>query len=174
MSLAMSIKVGLAAAGVGFFSAAVADGDRAAYDGEITSISSAVWAAASDNAFARADLNDDEALDVDEFRALARVSAELARLNGFIALEVDGEAYVAPIAVEAGAPAALTRAERLRIDAVARRDFHLAAGDDQRLDRFEHRDAAARRFRDADANRDGVLRGREIDALARAPQSIKA
>lgn len=114
--------------------------------------------------FARSDRDQSGYLDADEYTALQVVSAELARLNGFISVESDGEPSI--ITVSTGPSASLGEAEQIRIAAVARGAFYLAAGDDGRLDEAEFIAAERQAFEAADANRNGELARRELSEYA--------
>lgn len=102
------------AAGVGF-------DDRAGYTDAVKSLTADEAAAHTNAIFARADIDGSGKLDANEYAALAIVTAELSRLNGFYALDIgDGREFV-PLPVSA--PGALSQAEHARVDAVARAEF---------------------------------------------------
>lgn len=145
--------------------AALASGaaERAAYGGLAARLSVAELRAHADAIFDCADLDKSGALDASEYAALALVTAELSRLNGFVALHVGAESRVVPLPRQ---QFEVTRAERVRIEAVARRAFYSAAGDDSALERFEFAGMLAERFAALDANRDGSLARRELSAFA--------
>ncbi|GAB4521409.1 MAG: hypothetical protein Kow00133_08360 [Amphiplicatus sp.] len=154
----LAVGVGAAlAAGSGF------EG-RAAYGGSLERFSEAEARAHAAQVFQRADLNRSGDLDADEYASLAVVVAELARFNGFLALEIGGEADTIPL--PAAARGGLTTAERIRIDAVARAEFYAAAGEDMRLSRDEFVGESAARFSAADRNGDGALVRGELSAFA--------
>lgn len=150
------ISVGIAV-GAGF-------DDRAAYGAAVDMLTTDEAATNAQLTFARADVDKSGALDADEYAALAIVTAELARLNGFIALEVgDGREIISlPIT----APIALTGAERARVDAVARAEFYAAAGDDGLMDMNEYSGEQKSWFAAADRNRNGALARSELTSFA--------
>lgn len=138
-----------------------------AYAGAINRIEASDFASDARRIFNSADLDASGDLNTAEYVSLAIVEAELARLNGFIAFEVDGKALKVGVS-GASAPSALTFGERTRIDAVATREFHAIAGRDARLDAGEFEGAAVELFTLADRNRDGVLAGVEFAVVAAA------
>ncbi len=148
------------------------DAIEAAYAPAPSAVMEDAAAAAAGRLFERADLNADGALDRDEYRALAIVTAELASLNGFVSLEIDGAARALPL--PAGSPKSLSRAERVRIDAVASRAFHAASGADIVIDKSEFIAEARQNFRAADRNRNGVLNARELQTFAAATSRLNA
>lgn len=150
------ISVGLAA-GAGF-------DDRAAYGAAIETLSQPEASAHAAATFARADVDRSGALDANEYAALAIVTAELARLNGFIALEIGDGQEVVPLPIEA--PMALAGVERTRVDAVARTEFYAVAGDDGLMDLTEYAGEQAERFKAADGNRNGALARTELVSFA--------
>ena len=158
---AAAIAVGLSAA------PGNRDHAAAAYSGVITRLDATDFAADARRIFRTADLDDSGALDSAEYVALAIVDAELARLNGFIAFEIDGAAMKVAAAPSQG-PAAMSFAERTRIDAVATREFHALAGSDARLDAAEFEDAAVELFALADGDRDGAIVGAEFAFITAA------
>ena len=140
------------AAGVGF-------DDRAGYTDAAISLT-----AHANAIFARADIDGSGKLDANEYAALAIVTAELSRLNGFYALDIgDGREFV-PLPVSA--PGALSQAEHARVDAVARAEFYAAAGEDGLMDRQEYVGEQAARFLDADRNGNGMLAKAELTSFA--------
>ncbi|MCA8889226.1 MAG: hypothetical protein KDA46_10380 [Parvularculaceae bacterium] len=114
--------------------------------------------------FDRADLNADGELDAREYEALSIVTAELARLNGFVSVDFDGVA--APVALPITAPKAMTSAERIRVEAIASREFHLVADGDDAITHDEYVSAQLELFAAADQNRNGVLSARELQSYA--------
>ena len=117
-------------------------------------------AAAAKLQFTHADANEDGVLDAREYASLAVVVAELAHLNGFIAL--DDKVVALPIA----APASLPVSERTRIGAIASRDFYAAAGPDSVMTQAEFVAERLGAFSKADANGDAVLKKRELRHFA--------
>lgn len=114
--------------------------------------------------FQRADRDQDGVLNANEYAALSIVSAELARLNGFVVIE--GAEGPATVTLAATAPAALSRAEHVRVDAVARSTFYTHAGDDGQMNEEEYARAQRAMFDVADFNRNGVLQRGELEVFA--------
>ena len=122
--------------------------------------------------FMRADRNLDQALDVDEFAALSIVTAELAHLNGFIAIDNGGA--VRTISLPVIAPAALSASDHTRIDAIARHTFYGFAGEDARLDGEEYVALQSAVFRQADLNGNGSLAKNELSVFAQRQAQLTA
>ena len=155
-----------AIAAVGFaFAAADNSAPEAYQEGPLTRLSQVEAADHAGRVFDRADRDGDAALNVDEFAALAVVTAELAHLNGFVAVEVEDE--VKTIALPASQPSALARSEHARIDAVARHAFYGFAGADGFLDRDEYIRMQSAVFEASDLNANGRLNKRELTVYAR-------
>ena len=157
--------VALIAIGV---SAALASGMKdAAYPyGETVGMLSAEGARAhAQTVFDRADLDRSGALDADEYASLAIVTAELSRLNGFIAIETGGD-NANIVSLPIAAPSALSGGERARVEAVARAEFYALAGDDASLSADEYLGEQAARFAAADRNRNGALAKAELTSFA--------
>jgi len=114
--------------------------------------------------FARSDRDQNGYIDVDEYSALRVVTAELARLNGFV--WIDGDDNSGRIAISYDGSASLAPYERVRITAVARSAFYEAAGEDGRISETEYVEASLTAFDMADRNRNGVLRRAELSAFA--------
>lgn len=150
-------SIALAAVGAG---PEVAKGS--AYGGAVERLTRAEAAAHAAAVFQRADLDRSGALDADEYAALAIVTAELSRLNGFIALGEDGAVVALPVAKTA----ALSRGERARVEAVARQAFYVAAGADAKLAAAEFAAAEAAAFDAHDRNGNGRLAQQELSAFA--------
>ncbi len=160
----------LAAAGLAYTSASDLP---EAYSGDaLKALTEEALADHAATVFHRADRNQDGALDADEYAALAIVSAELARLNGFIVIE--SEAGPARVTLAGFAPASLSAAEHARVDAVARNVFYLHAGDDGRLNEDEFTNAQQGVFDAADFNRNGVLRRGELEVFAQRQAMLAA
>lgn len=153
----------LAAAGL-----AVSAGEDAlsgpAYSDSLAELTEESFASHAAVVFQRTDRNQDGYLQVDEFAAFSIVSAELARLNGFVVIE--DENGPATLEIAGYSPSALSRSEHIRIDAVARNTFFLHAGDDGVMSEDEFTDAQRASFDAADFNRNGVLRRGELEAFA--------
>lgn len=115
--------------------------------------------------FDRADMNKDGALDGDEYSILTVVSAELAQVNGFVAIEAGRGVEIIPIAIDAPA-SHLTNQEKALVRERAAREFRAIAGDDERLSADEFIGAQLEQFLSSDKNRDGVLAGGELSAFA--------
>lgn len=116
--------------------------------------------------FSRADLDKDGALTEDEYSVLAVVSAELARLNGFVAIDMSGRVHTVAVST-AGGPS-LSLAERKQINDRAAREFKIIAGDDERLVADEYITAQLEQFLTNDSDRNGVLTGQELASYAKA------
>lgn len=131
--------------------------------------------AAADHAaylFNRADLNNDGALDEDEYSVLAIVTAELARLNGFVAVDVAGG--VKTVALPHAGRRTLSEADKSRIVSRSLREFSVIAGDDLRLAADEFASAQLEQFFASDVDRNGVLAGGELTAFAQAQSKLAA
>ena len=139
---------------------------EAAYDQAIEKLEAGDAASHAAGLFAQADLNRDAVLDAVEYEALAIVTAELARLNGFVPILIADGVSTASLAEAPGK--ALTNAERARVEAIAARDFYLAAGADDQIVEAEFVAETMERFESADRNRNGVLGEREISVFAAA------
>ena len=137
---------------------------RAAYGADANILSAADAGAYAASVFSRADLDKSGALDVDEYASLALVTAELARLNGFVPIETGAEARIVQLPLKA--PEAMPRMERARVDAVSRRNFYLAAGEDNLLSLGEFESEKTARFEQADRNRNGALTETELVSFA--------
>ncbi len=163
-----SLIAAFAAPSIALISVGLATGagldDRAAYGAAVQTLSSEDAAAHALSVFARADLDGSGALDVNEYAALAIVTAELARLNGFIALEVGDGQEIVPLPINA--PSALAGSERARVTAVAHAEFYALAGDDALMDFSEYAGEQDARFAAADRNRNGALAKAELVSFA--------
>jgi len=126
----------------------------------------------ADRTFARADLDGDGALSVEEYAALTLVTSELARLNR--AAPVETAAGFTTLALPEDAPAFVSPQERTRLDAIARREFLLAAEGAAHLTEDGFRALELERFLRADRDRNGVLARGELDAYARAAARLPA
>ena len=156
-----------AVAGLAF--AAVESPD--AYDGEaLKTLSEADIAGHAERVFARADMDASGTLDADEYTALSVVTAELARLNGFVVIEREDEP--ARIEIATGEPASLPEAEHIRIAAVAQTRFYGFAGDDGVMTADEFAAAQAWLFASADFNNNGQLAKRELAVFAKQQASL--
>jgi len=138
--------------------------DSAYQDGEMQRLSQTEAASYAQSVFDRSDLNGDGVLNVDEFAALSIVTAELANLNGFVAIEK--EAQLETIALPISAPGALGDAEQTRIDAVARHTFYAFAGADGKMQQGEYLGFQRAIFSSADLNANGALTNAELSIYA--------
>lgn len=120
--------------------------------------------------FERADLDDDGVLSQNEYTALTVVTAELAVLNGFIALEVDGQFRTISVPASDNAASSF---ERTRIEAIASRQFHVASGADLAITKDEYIAFELERFLSADRNRNGTLDRAELAQFAAGTAKIK-
>lgn len=142
-----------------------------AYGAPAQSLEAAAAAHNAASLFDRADLSNDGALDDEEFVILAIVTAELARLNGFVAIDLEGSARTVALP---GLRSPLNAAEKSAIGERAFREFARLAGDDERLARDEFVGAALERFLVSDADRNGVLAGGELSAYAQHQSRLAA
>jgi hypothetical protein len=120
--------------------------------------------------FARADLDRSHTLDADEYAALSLVTAELARLNGRVPLLRMNDTRNIP--VPSHTPASFKWSERTSIEAMARREFYAAAGDDAAMSASEFVADENARFAEADRNGDGRLARNELLAFGAALASV--
>ncbi len=163
----------IAAAGLAYTSAeetlsgaAYGDNDR------LTSLTEGALAEHAATVFQRADRDQNGALNSDEYAALSIVSAELARLNGFVVIEgADGPGT---LALSGFTPSALSPTEHVRVDAVARSTFYLHAGDDGLMSENEYTNAQRAIFDVVDFNRNGVLKRGELKAFAHRQALVSA
>ena len=161
---ALPALIGVIAAGAAI--AATGGDDAEAYAADTVALDVAQASISAGALFDRADLNQDGALDQDEYAALSIVRAELARLNGFVWFEADGVSVAAPVAEANASP--LSIAERIRIETVSSFAYHTAAGADDVLDRNDFIAHELERFQAADTNDDGVLVDAELTKIASA------
>ena len=154
--------------------ALAATGPAPAYGDALARIDAETAGANAAYVFERADLDGSGDLDAREYAALSIVTAELARLNGFISV-VEGDGAPRTAALPEGAARAMSPAERARVEAVAAREYHEVAGADGAVSKAAFVEAEMERFAAADRNRNGALRGAELDRFvqltARLPQS---
>lgn len=162
-------SIALAAIGAGPYSSGLTN-SAPAYGATVSRLTADEARAHAGATFARADLDRSGALNADEYAALTTVTAELSRLNGFIALAADGRNEIVALPIKA--PMALAGGERARVEAVARADFHAAAGADGHITRSEFASEQAARFAAADRNRNGALAKGELAAFAARAASI--
>lgn len=155
------------AAGAGLVHAASVEPVRA-YGAPAFQIEAATIANTAKSVFDRADFDNDSELSREEYVTLAVVTAELARLNGFIAVDYAGGVRTA--AVPSGAP--WSAKERARIEASAERDYARLAGEDERMTKEEFMTARLEAMTAADFDRNGVLAGVELTRFAAAEARI--
>jgi len=153
---------GALASGIGF--------EDRAYGDKVTTLTSQEIESHAASAFLRADVNSDGVMNADEYTALATVTAELSLLNGFVAFETGAEEET--VALPFGAPGALTRGERARIEAIARNEFYTVAGSDGVATASEFRAFKSSRFFEADRNRNGKLAKAELRAFAASEAKV--
>lgn len=134
-------------------------------EGAIATLTEQDIIAYAQRVFARADLNQDLALDIDEYAALSVITAELAQLNGFIRIETNDD-EPGFIQLPLTRPASLSAAEHARIAALAGRVFYAAAGADARMSADEFQMAQLNLFRSADTDRNGALKKKELAVFA--------
>ncbi len=129
-------------------------------------------AAATDAArvFDRADLDNNGFLDRDEYEILSVVTAELAQLNGFIA--IDAGRGVETVAIARADKRSLDVGDKARIEERAKREFRAISGDEERLSSDEFVTAELERFLATDADRNGVLAGAELASFAYAQSRL--
>lgn len=160
----------VAVAGLAFASADDLTLGAAYSDDALSSLTQAELADHALRVFERADRNGDQTLDVDEYTALSVVTAELAQLNGFLVIETGAEPGL--IALPVARPAALSRSEHIRINAVAQHAFYAYAGGDGRIDTDEFVSAQTALFNAADLNGNGTLKRRELGVFAQRQASL--
>lgn len=155
-------------AGLGAFLGTSAGTTGDAYDGTVHQLYQNQFLDHSETLFERADMDKSGTLDVDEYSALMVVQAQLSRLNGFIAVHTDNMVKTVPISQMqlSGDKKDLSRADRTRVDAIARAQFYSAAGTNGQLSWDEYAITAITVFASLDSNQDGVLRARELSAFA--------
>lgn len=149
------------AAGAGFVHAASVE-PVAAYGLQAFQLEASTVADTATTVFERADLDNDGDLSREEYLTLAVVTAELARLNGFVAVDYTGGVRIASLP----RASAWSADERARIEAAAGQDYALFAGDDRRLSVDEFVSARLEAMIAADLDRNGVLRGVELARFA--------
>jgi hypothetical protein len=149
------------AAGAGLVHAASVD-VQPAYGAIATQLEAATAAATAKSVFSRADLDNDGSLSRDEFLTLAVVSAELARLNGFVPVDYAGGVRTVALPYSS----AWSSAELARIETTAERDYALFAGVDERMSAGEFVTMRLESLTAADIDRNGVLTGSELGRFA--------
>lgn len=157
--LAVSTAFAAVAAGAGMFSEKEA---APAYGVAAASLEATSAARHAARAFEKADLNNDGELDEDEYSLAALVTAELALLNGFYAIDAGDGVETVAIAT---ARRALNDAEKVELLSSAVREFAAVAGDDERLDQSEYVNAQLEVFLANDTDRNAVLAAGELIAF---------
>jgi hypothetical protein len=165
-----SIIAVAAVAGLGFVSVDTDGADPAYGEARLQSLSMADVEIHAAQLFERADADKDATLNADEYTALAVVTAELARLNGFIVIECGD--CMGVVDVPNASPAALSRNEHIRIAAIARNVFYGFAGLDGKMDREEFEKAQIAMFEAADRNNNGRLGRKELSGFAQRQASF--
>lgn len=146
---------------------ASASGDPSpAYDREATTLEAREIAQSASKTFDRADLNNDGYVSQDEYQILAIVTAELSRLNGFVA--IDGASGVQKVGFGAPSNVDMPAMTKRAIISAAQRQYALLSGEDQKLTRNEFIDGDLETFIASDRDRDGVLTGDELLSFAAA------
>lgn len=149
------------AAGAGLVHAASVD-PVPAYGAPAVQLEAETVATTAAAVFERADLDNDAELSREEFVTLAVVTAELARFNGFVAVDYAGGVRTAALPRSA----VWSPLERARVEAAAQRDYARFAGEDERLTSDEFVAARLEAMTAADLDRNGVLRGAELTRFA--------
>jgi hypothetical protein len=137
-----------------------------AYGVEAAKLEAAAAATEAARLFGKADLNNNGYLDRDEYEILGVVTAELAQINGFIA--IDAGQGVETVAVSRKGKRFLSDDDKARIEERALREFEMFAGDDERLAADEFVTAQLEQFLAIDTDRNGVLAGAELKSYAYA------
>ncbi len=161
--LAASGVAAAIAAGVSLINSADVD-PSPAYGAAATRLEADAAARHAAQTFERADLNNDGALDGEEYSVLAVVTAELARLNGFVPVDLKGD--VRTVALSSAVRTPLADSARIAIRARALREFAYVAGEDEKLTADEFVGAQLEAFLASDGDRDAVLTGAELGAFA--------
>ena len=120
--------------------------------------------------FDRADLDNNGFLDRDEYEILSVVTAELAQLNGFIA--IDAGRGIETVQVARAGHGSLNETKKTRLKERALREFRLFAGDDERLASDEFVTVQLEMFLAIDDDRNGVLSGAELKSYAYAQSKL--
>lgn len=167
--LAFSGIAAAMAASIGLVNGAAVE-PAPAYGTAIDRLEANIAAREAARVFSRADLDKDGTLSQDEYSVLAVVSAELARLNGFVAIDMSNG--VRTVAVTAAGAPSLSPAEKKRINERAAREFRIIAGEDERLAGDEYVAAQLEQFLTNDIDRNGVLTGSELTSYARAQSKV--
>jgi len=168
--LLKSVAAVAAVAGLAFTSADDRLPENAYGEDVLSSLTRMEVADHATRVFARADRNSDLMLDVSEYAAFSVVTAELAHLNGFVAIETGGTPGL--LALPIANPAAISRSEHIRIAAVSRHAFYAYAGIDGRMDVEEFVGAQTTLFNAADLNGNGTLKRKELGLFGQRQASM--
>lgn len=143
-----------------------------AYGVEAAKLEAAAAATEAARLFEKADLDNNGYLDRDEYEILGVVTAELAHLNGFVA--IDAGRGVETIAIARKGKRFLGDDDKARIEERALREFEMFSGDDERLASDEFVTAQLEQFLAIDADRNGVLAGAELKSYAYARSRLSS
>lgn len=144
----------------------------AAYDQKpTTSLTAAAVANHAEIVFARSDVDRDGALSADEFTALSIVTAELARLNGFLTVETGFEPQLISLPAT---ERSLTQIEQITVAATAKARFYQAAGEDAALSQEEFTQIQQADFKNADLNGNQRLARHELLIFANRTAQLVA
>ncbi len=113
--------------------------------------------------FNKIDVDRSGTLDAQEYAAQAIVFAKIAREQRLVTIDASPAVQ---IAVPQDVESILSARDRLRIDAIARAEFHHFAGDDGQLSPVEWEQARSALFHQADRNADGRLKAEEVAYFA--------
>lgn len=160
--IAMPALISAFAAGAAL--AAVGE-NQPAYGAAISTLTGADVKAHAAALFSQADLDNSGTLSASEFAAASVVTAELARLNGFAAVNAS-DGSLRTIAIDHQLDATLAASEKERLKAVALRDYYAASGADGELQQDEFVSYQRAKFERFDLNGDGVLRRHELKTFA--------
>lgn len=114
--------------------------------------------------FWQIDRDADGLVDADEFASARLVHAQLARLSGRVAMDA---ATTLNVKLPMDVPRTMEKAERAALEGVARRDYALHAMGHEGLTEHAFAESRLELFFTADGDRDGVLRGDELERFAR-------
>lgn len=169
--VAFSAAAAAIAAGAGLINSAAVEPPHA-YGAPAIRLEADAAARQAARTFDRTDLNNDGALDDEEYTVLAVVTAELARLNGFVSVDINGE--VRTVVLSNATPAFLTDTAKASIRDRASREFAYIAGDDERLMADEFVAAQLETFLASDGDRNAVLTGAELGAFAQRQSRLES
>ena len=161
-----------AAVGIAFSSLTGADSIDAYGEQPLSGLSETEAASHALHVFMRADRNLDQKLDVDEFAALSIVTAELAHLNGFIAIGQwrRGANDFSACCRSGGAFSGPIIRVLMRLP---RHTFYAFSGDDSHLDAGEYVTLQGAVFDQADLNGNGKLAKKELGVFAQRQAQLR-